>query len=150
MQKMSTFGDEEIKYLGEYYGVNRMENGEAFGCIIDQMELKKEWKTAKLLLRNYISFEFVEGWEIIFRTTQFVIQYPNLTQIIHLSLIIPLSNGNVECIFSQQNLIKTKLRNQMQLNTLNSHLMIVMNGPSLDQFDFEKAYNVWKHQPRKK
>ncbi|CAG8832068.1 23419_t:CDS:2, partial [Gigaspora margarita] len=47
-------------------------------------------------------------------------------------------------VFSQQNLIKTKLRNQMKLSTLNSHLMIVMNGPPLDTFDFEKAYELWK------
>ncbi|CAG8555013.1 2027_t:CDS:2 [Cetraspora pellucida] len=107
IQQMSSFEEEEIVYLAEYYGIDQIEN----------------------------------GWEFIFCTTQFITQYPNLTQIIHLAFIVPVSNGNVECIFSQQNLIKTKLHNQMKLNTLNSHLMIVMNGPSLDKFNLRKHMN---------
>ncbi|CAG8763563.1 19914_t:CDS:2, partial [Gigaspora margarita] len=102
MQQMSTFGEEDIAYIAEYYRVDRLEN----------------------------------GWEFIFCTTQFITQYPNLAQVIHLALIVPVSNGH--------------LHNQMQINTLNSHLMIVMNGPSLDKFDFEKAYDLWKRCPRKK
>ena len=62
---------------------------------------------------------------------------------------MPLSNGNVERIFSQQNLIKTKVRNQMKLKAQNSHLMIVINGPELKDFDFEKAFNVWQRFPRR-
>ncbi|CAG8640479.1 3158_t:CDS:10 [Cetraspora pellucida] len=62
---------------------------------------------------------------------------------ITISLIIPVSNANVERIFSQQNLVKTHLRNQMSLETLNNHLMIIMNGPSIDSFDFERAYDYW-------
>jgi len=53
---------------------------------------------------------------------------------------VPLSNGNVERIFSQQNLIKTKVCNQIKLKTLNSHLMIIMNEPELKDFDFEKHF----------
>ncbi|CAG8685458.1 29278_t:CDS:2, partial [Racocetra persica] len=144
IQQMSSFGEEEIAYLAEYYGIDRIENGQVFSALINKFELIKEWRMAKLILCNFTTFQFVEGWEFIFRTTQFITQYPNLTQIIHLAFIVPVSNGNVERIFSQQNLIKTKLRNQMKLNTLNSHLMIVMNGPSLDKFNFEKAYELWK------
>ena len=66
-----------------------------------------------------------------------------------MALIVPLSNGNVERIFSQQNLIKTKMRNQMKLKALNSHLMIIMNGPELKYFDFERAFDVWQRFPRR-
>ncbi|CAG8476302.1 19217_t:CDS:2 [Cetraspora pellucida] len=108
IQQMSSFGEEEIVYLAEYYSIDQIEN----------------------------------GWVFIFCTTQFITQYPNLIQIIHLVFIVPVSNRNVEHIFSQQNLIKTKLHNLMKLNTLNSYLMIVMNGPSLDKFNFKKAYEL--------
>ncbi|KAF0428012.1 zinc finger protein [Gigaspora margarita] len=124
IQQKSIFGEEEIKYLAEYYEEDKIENGQVFLAIINKYELIKEWRLAKLILCNFTTFQFVEGWEFIF------------------SLIVPVSNGNVEHVFSQQNLIKTKLCNQMKLSTLNSHLMIAMNGPPLDKFDFEKAYNL--------
>lgn len=31
----------------------------------------------------------------------------------------------------------------MKLKTLNSYLMIIMNGPELKYFNFEKAFDVW-------
>ncbi|KAF0418306.1 zinc finger protein [Gigaspora margarita] len=120
---MSTFGEEDIAYIAEYYGVDQLENGQVFSAIINKFELIKEWQIAKLILCNFTNFQFVAGWEFIFCTTQFITQYPNLAQVIYLALIIPVSNGHVEHIFSEQNLIKLKLCNQMQINTLNSHLM---------------------------
>ncbi len=81
---------------------------------------------------------FVEGWKRIFDTSQFAVLYPNVAEIVFFALIVPLSNGNVERIFSQQNLIKTKVRNQMKLKTLNSHIMIVI-----------KAYDIWQRLSRR-
>ncbi|KAF0522610.1 zinc finger protein [Gigaspora margarita] len=100
IQQMSTFGEEEIKYLAKYYGEDKIENGQVFLAIINKYELIKEWRLAKLILCNFTTFQFVEGWEFIFCTTQFITQYPNLTQIIHLALIVPVSNRNVEHVFS--------------------------------------------------
>ena len=37
----------------------------------------------------------------------------------------------------------------MKFKTLNSHLMIVMNGPELKDFDFEKAFDIWQRFPRR-
>ena len=50
----------------------------------------------------------------------------------------------MERIFSQQNLIKSKLRNQMNIDTLNNHLMILLNGPEIENFDFLKALEHWE------
>jgi len=80
---------------------------------------------------------------MIFSTTKFSSLYPITSKIIHIILIIPLSNASVERVFSRQNLIKSKLRNKMKLETLHFHLNISINGPSLNSFDFEAAYNHW-------
>ncbi|KAF0498865.1 zinc finger protein [Gigaspora margarita] len=64
-----------------------------------------------------------------------------------LLLTLPLSNAYVERVFSYQNNIKTKLRNRMSLKTLNDLLIISLNGPSLNLFDFEKAYDYWASNP---
>ena len=41
-------------------------------------------------------------------------------------------------------LIKNNLRNKMHLNTLDDHLMILLNGPEIEDFDFLKAYEDWE------
>ena len=56
----------------------------------------------------------------------------------------------MERIFSQQNLIKSKLRNQMSIDTLNNHLIILLNGPEIEDFDFEKAYEHWINKKSRK
>ena len=60
-----------------------------------------------------------------------------------------ISNAHVERIFSQTKLIKNNLRNKMQINTLGNHLMILLNGPAIQNFNFEKAYEYWKKQENK-
>ena len=125
---MALYGEHEIKILGDFYGSSKYKNRQAFPAKINKARLIQEWREAKLLLKNYQDFDFIDGWRQIFTNSQFSTLYPNLSEVVNYSLIIPLSNGNVERIFSQQNLIKTKVRNKMKLKTLNSHLMIVMDG----------------------
>src|SRR5215203_3789264 len=80
---------------------------------------------------------------------EFYFNYPNLTIIIKIALLIPFSNAHVERIFSEMKLIKNKLRNKMDINTLNNHLMILLNGPDVRDFDFEKAYKHWANKKRR-
>jgi hypothetical protein len=55
--------------------------------------------------------------------------------------VVPVSNGVVESVFSHQNLIETKLRNKMSIQTLNFHLPLSLNGPKdYSNYDYEKAY----------
>jgi hypothetical protein len=41
-------------------------------------------------------------------------------------------------------MIKNKMRNKMNINTLDKHLMILLNGPEIEEFNFEKAYEHWE------
>ena len=74
----------------------------------------------------------------------FSFNYPNIVLVVKIALLIPLTNAHVERIFSQMKLIKNNLRNKMHLNTLDEHLMILLNGPEIDNFDFLKAYENWE------
>ena len=98
-------------------------------------------------MTNFREFKFVEQWFRIFSTTDFYSLHPNTSKIIHIILILPLSNASVERVFSRQNLIKNKLRNKMKLKTLHYHLNILINGPPLHSFDFEAAYKHWVQLP---
>ena len=88
---------------------------------------------------------FVELWKDILDTNDnFSFNYPNSTIIIKIALLIPFSNAHVERIFSEN-----KLRNQMDINTLNNHLMVLLNGSDVKYFDFKKAYEHWANKKRR-
>ena len=73
--------------------------------------------------------------------------YPIIFKLIRLALIIPFSNAHVERVFSHHKLTKTKLRNWMNYDTLNMHLMIFLNSPdNFHSFDWNCAYNYWMNQ----
>lgn len=59
-------------------------------------------------------------------------------------MCLPLSNAYVERVFSKQNLIKTKLRNRMHSDTLNDILIISLNGPPYNEFNYKLAYEYWR------
>ncbi len=148
---LQNYGDEELSDLIHFYGKKRKINNDEYS-LIDGEEAKKEWDLAKNLIASYRyakECKFAECWYKIFSATQFRNQFPNLTTLIDLSLIIPFSNAVVERVFSRQNLIKTDLRNRMHIDTLNMHLHVSLNGPqNLEKFNFLAAYNHWASKDR--
>ena len=57
---------------------------------------------------------------------------------------------NPEWVFSQTKLIKNRLRNKMNIDTLHSHLMILLNGPEIENFNFKKAYECWENKKNRR
>ena len=91
--------------------------------------------------------DFIRLWKHILDTDEnFLLNYPTTILLVRIALLIPLSNAHVERIFSQTNLIKNNLRNKMHINTLDNHLMILLNGPEIRNFNFEKAYEHCKNK----
>ena len=70
--------------------------------------------------------------------------YPELSKLAQICLIIPVSTGDCERGFSAMVRVKTKLWNQMKNSTLNHCLRILIEGPHIEEFDFEKVLNSWK------
>ncbi|CAG8492003.1 18823_t:CDS:2, partial [Gigaspora rosea] len=76
-REIVTFGENEIQLLAEFYGKFKQHNDTNFSAKVNRIELLKEWREAKLVLKNYKELGFVEGWKRIFDSSQFVILYPN-------------------------------------------------------------------------
>ena len=57
------------------------------------------------------------------------LRYPLLTKLAKAILIIPHGNADTERLFSHLDLNKTKLRNSLSIDTLNSLLTIQFNVP---------------------
>ena len=94
---------------------------------------------------------FIQLWKHILDTDEdFSFNNPNILLVTRIALLIPLSNAHVERIFSQTKLIKNNLRNKMHLDTLDDHLMVLLNGPEVENFDFLKALKHWENKkPRR-
>ena len=146
-EQLDLYGNKEIEFLSEFYGEIKFADGDEFQEIIDKNNLSEEWCLVKpiLQLKKSNELDFINFWKFIFDTDEdFSFNYPNISLLVKISLIIPLSNANVERIFSQTKLIKNKLRNRMNLDTLNNHLMILLNGPEIDNFNLRKHINIGK------
>ena len=70
--------------------------------------------------------------------------FPQMAMLISIALIIPVSSVPCERGFSVTNRIKTKLRNRLQIPTVDILLRISIEGPPTDQFDFSRALNQYK------
>ena len=148
---LNLYGWSEIEFLDNFYGDTKLVNDE-YCEIVEKGKLIEEWNSLKFHLQSCknIEMNFVEIWKYIFDTDDnFSFNYPNSTIIIKIALLIPFSNAHVERIFSEMKLIKNKLRNQMDINTLNNHLMVLLNGSDVKYFDFKKAYEHWANKKRR-
>ena len=143
------YGEKEMNILCDFYETEKEQNNITFDPLLDKKALKSEWGLVKLFLKNYQNLHFTEAWQKIFSQTSFISDYPTTTTLVKIILITPISNANVERVFSQQNLIKTRIRNQMNLETLNYHLIVILNGPSIDLFNFELAFDHWYSKERR-
>ncbi|CAB4428074.1 unnamed protein product [Rhizophagus irregularis] len=97
----NTYGENEINSLAEFYG-RAKGNGSNIMCepVLDGNTLIREWRMARNIICDYKNFN---------NNVSFHDQFSNLTKLVELALVVPVSNGVVERVFSHQNLIKTKI-----------------------------------------
>ena len=69
--------------------------------------------------------------------------YPQFTKLACIALVIPVSTAECERSFSAMKRIKTDSRNRLLTENLNHLMRISIEGPSIDQFDFEQAFELW-------
>ena len=69
--------------------------------------------------------------------------YPHLSKLAYVGLIIPVSTADCARSFSTMRRVKTELRNRMNTSTLDCLMRIRIEGPCMDEFDFETALNNW-------
>jgi hypothetical protein len=153
VSQLNSYGNREIEFLGKFYGEVKYVDENEFQEVIDKNKLFDEWCSVKYILQHNKSNEldFISFWKFILDTDEdFSLNHPNIVLLVKIALIVPLSNANVERIFSQTKLIKDKIRNKMNINTLNKHLMIKLNGPDIEDFNFEEAYQHWINEKKRR
>ena len=69
--------------------------------------------------------------------------FPNFAVLASIALVIPVSTAECERCFSSMKRIKTTLRNRMETDTLDQLMRIANEGPKPEDFNFEKAADLW-------
>jgi len=82
---------------------------------------------------------------------KFCVTYPLICAFIKLFLTLPASTAEVEQGFSFQNLIKSKLRNRLNLGSLDALMRLRLLGPPADQvqtFEIDEMMMRWNNGNR--
>ena len=69
--------------------------------------------------------------------------FPIMAELIARGLTIPIATADCERGFSAMNRIKTSPRNRLKTKTLEQLMLISIEGPALEQFDFSAAAEKW-------
>jgi hypothetical protein len=106
--------------------------------------ISAHFRTSFLIFHTFAHIAHIHIWNT---RSHFVDNFPNINILVNIALIIPLSNANVERVFSQHKLTKTRLRNRMNVESLESHLMTLLNAPdNIEDFDWNKAFDQWEKE----
>ena len=94
---MDTYGENETKSLAEFCD-RAKRNGNNVMCesVLDGNALIREWRTVRNIICDYKNFRFIEAWYRIFNNNiSFRNQFPNLTKLVELALVVSVSNSVV-------------------------------------------------------
>ena len=135
-------GEEHIEELIKHYQP-----------VVEHQATLAEWKTfvnavqAKADLKGKDSRELLTA---LVQQTSLQHIFPNLHKLAVIALVIPMSSADCERGFSALKRIKTRLRNRLSNRILNHLLTISIEGPKLEEFDFERAADIWGAQKNRR
>ncbi|MCO5565151.1 hypothetical protein L7F22_018824 [Adiantum nelumboides] len=140
------FGNLELEKLVDFYGVEKVSaSGVRYGSLVQKLETKREYQYFKLQAPfEWSEWSLKDTWVAIAKNSTMKEKYPMLLTLANIALLQCCSTAACERGFSKQNLIKSKLRNHLNVRTVESLMRISIEGPSLRDFDFSDAIEMWR------
>ena len=80
-------------------------------------------------------------WQIFHAPT--ASEWSNALTLVQLLFSLPASNGKLEKVFSQMNIIKTNKRSVLSNESLDDLLLLSIKGPPMKEFSPNAAINLW-------
>ena len=114
------------------------------GAKADVSKIKEEFESLMQYAVQFISLATVEyravRWRIFNALT--ASEWSNVLILIQLLLSLPASNGKLEHVFSQMNVIKTNKRSLLSNDSLDDLLLLSIDGPPLNDFCADAAIDL--------
>lgn len=118
---LSKFGWEEVDTICKH-----------FEGIIDADATRREYPVIRARLSGELGgMSVFAAWERLLSDESFASRYPNMCTLASLFLIVMPTSVDCERAFSIMSLIKTKLRNQLEIESTDALMRITMNGPCM-------------------
>lgn len=114
-------------------------------CGVDVSALEDEWIDLLDYSQKYLNLTTDKSltiWWKLFNAPSSK-NWTNILNLIELLFCLPMSNGHVEHVFSTLKLIKTDHRNCLSEQHLDDVVRIMVEGPSLSQWDSSGAIQLW-------
>ena len=138
---LSTYCDEEILLVVNYYEKLLSQNG----CNIE--EIPPEWDLEKayleLILKSQTKIYYLEVWKSIFTNDNIKRECRNVLHFIEWLLITPFTNAKLEHVFSHMNQIKTKWRNRLGKERLDTQIRVGEEGVNIIEFNPDPYIKKW-------
>ena len=135
--ELADYGQDRIEYLRNAYGEGSNPDVDSAECVSECEGLKR------LFVNKFSHFTMQKMIKLLCTDTSLQDMYPQLTKLVSIAAIIPVSTAEYERSFSTMNRVKTVLRNCLKTSTLDSLMRIKIEDPPLSQFNFERAADVW-------
>ena len=137
--QLASYGRRQVNYLGENFAIILDKNG----C--DTMKLQAEWYQLKLVVQNnYKHLLYTELWKLVLTDQDMVSQFRNISHLVEIMLVLPISTAGVERGFSTMRRIKTDKRLCLGEEVLDDLMRISIEGPIVKVFDPKPAMLLWK------
>ncbi len=131
------YGRAELDDLLNMFAMPKaLENGTVVLSLVDKMACRFEWDQLKMRVqaRHRACKSTLEAWQMVHR--EFGKLLPNLIKLVSICLVLPLSTAIVERSFSiRNNVVVTKTRNRMAVETSDRVMRIMLNSPAVFDFD---------------
>ena len=129
------YGDAEVDILQKQYGK---------GEFVDEVTFKHEWNELRCYLSMHCrSLLMLDVLQLLAKSELLCISYPNFAKLAEVCLTLPIHTADCERAFSTMRRVKSRLRSELTNNTLNHCMRISIEGPPLEEFNFDKAVEMW-------
>ena len=131
------YGTAELDVLLDHYSSGPL--------AVDRCAAQEEWKELKSFITNAgLEKETVKGLcTFLLSTPERQQLFPVLSKLLVRGLLLPIATADCERSFSAMNRIKTTPRNRLKTSTLEQLMIISIEGPPEEEFDFSAAAEKW-------
>lgn len=144
LAELESYGKEEIIEISELLSANPK------NIEFKSSELLSEWALFKQIMHKRLKkMNLQELLNFIF-INEMNLEFPLMCSLVEYAITIPLHTTDCERGFSALNLIKRDIRNRINLSNVNNILMIKIEGPERNDFNFEKAFEKWANLKERK
>ena len=111
--------------------------------VVSEDDLRTEWEMFRVLMRQTNPKHTLhEMQQLLVKNSTLKSLYPNLITLASIALILPVSTADCVRAFSTMKRVKIEFRNRLSTKTLNQLLQIRIEGPQLEEFQFDKVVDV--------